>query len=417
MRNNFDDFHITTFLDEKYGLNLTITFDVDNFVYAPNYKKEMTEEVNFNNFSCSDLCNIRKKLNIEKTLELGTLLLDLLNNAEKICKEFKNYKENIIFAPFIIEKSTKYWENSNLNTDRKYGNYFNNLYGFILQLNKNSSYSSIVPFLLNEFYNFYYIYFSNIETALSNYNLKNISHSEIEVQKEKITQLIKKNKSKYNILDESITNKNMLSQDFYKNKIEQFIDNIISEITEIQSSSENLFIKSKVAINEFDYEEITKFNRETLNLPQVTVNITNAKKHAIVKYNYNVHTLKELNDITIYHLLTNRQQLIRCAYCHDFFIKKSNKERYCNKIWGKKKNGENITCKQKGKDRTYKSKRDDIKEEYNRIHCKIYNASKRKKLKEDEKEIIRAILKKLQLDYNNIEYNTINYEEKVRKNI
>ena len=191
--------------------------------------------------------------------------MDLLNNAEKICKKFKNYKENIIFAPFIIDNSTKYWENSNLNTDRKYGNYFNNLYRFILQLNKNSSYSSIVPFLLNEFYNFYYIYFSNIETALSNYNLKNISHSEIEVQKEEITQLIEKNKSKYNILDEIITNENIISQDFYiKTKLKQFIDNIISEITEIQSINENLFTKSKVAINEFDYEEITKFNRETL---------------------------------------------------------------------------------------------------------------------------------------------------------
>lgn len=184
MGKNFDDYHIETFLNDTYSFNLVIKFNIKDFINYPNFKKEITEELQINEYSCSDLFNIQNNLKLDNNMPLGSMLLEFLNNSDELCNLLEDYKKNIDFAPFIINshnkywekeisnnKFSKYWKNNKQETIEKYDNRFNYLYTFLLDLNDRLKFKKFLPIILNEFYNFYYIDFSNLVMKLENNNL------------------------------------------------------------------------------------------------------------------------------------------------------------------------------------------------------------------------------------------------------
>lgn len=426
MGKNFDDYHIETFLNDTYSFNLVIKFNIKDFINYPNFKKEITEELQINEYSCSDLFNIQNNLKLDNNMPLGSMLLEFLNNSDELCNLLEDYKKNIDFAPFIINshnkywekeisnnKFSKYWKNNKQETIEKYDNRFNYLYTFLLDLNDRLKFNKFLPIILNEFYNFYYIDFSNLVMKLENNNLKKSIEGDRQSTIESKIDFSKYDKSKYIKLD---GRKDSDYRELYKSKVIQFLDDLISEIKNLKSFCEDAFKKVEIE-TEDDYKKIIEFNKNTLILPNSTIKFNKEKKSTVFEYTYNVHNLSELANITLNHLLFNRQILIRCKYCNSFFIPKTNSENYCDRVWGKRKNGEDLTCKQKGKDKSNKAKKPQIKQEYNAIYTKISNTLLKRQWinkpdKKQAKNELECILENLRNNYNDDKVKT---EEEIIK--
>lgn len=227
---------------------------------------------------------------------------------------------------------------------------------------------------------------------------------------------------------------------FYQTQCIAFINRFLRNLDKLENLAQNSFEKKKVNSDESDYNLANKFNIDDLVIPTADLQF-NKNKSTIIQYTYKVHTIEDLMNITIYHLMLNNNVLVKCKCCHKYFIPIRNNRSYCTTtIWGTRKNGENITCEHKVKQGYHTSRESTYIKKYNNIYKKInkhlntekINLRKNIKIKKeldklfaDFKNEYKKTCKKYKYDKNNIEFkkeldklfNTINKDyEKLKIN-
>ena len=155
--------------------------------------------------------------------------------------------------------------------------------------------------------------------------------------------------------------------EFYNTQCLKCINSIIKEVKNVVSFWDNLF-------------ETTGNNNRTKIFKGCTLSISNCKveyktdnKHPKAKkYIFKVHSLIELSNISIFMFdkVKPLRIITKCKNCGDYFIPRKNNDANCDKVIGKDKNGNNITCKVKAEDDKFGNNK--INEEKNNVDSSTY---------------------------------------------
>ena len=218
----------------------------------------------------------------------------------------------------------------------------------------------ISPLLFSEIYKFENIlhqiktnYFNELDKIIK------LIEAETENAEEKII-IVEKSEKEKNREEEIKLRKKMIEQQYedfkngniIKNACIQFLDNYINDLEEIKKLIDNSFLNKSKDSN------TKKFRLNQLYLPQSNFeyNLRNENPE-IEKYIYTFTNIKDLCYITFYQLLLNKKVISKCQCCNDYFIpRERNDEIYCYRKYKTRRN-EIITCKEKGKYKTYNFKR------------------------------------------------------------
>lgn len=301
-------------------------------------------------------------------LQLGTILLEILNNYKHIYKIFlsciknikdnKNKKENYYGLMEILQILKTEINNSEL---LKYSKYIIN----------------------NEITNFI-----KVELVKFKINFNKLLHGA-------------ENKPSKEIIEQ-------FTYEAYQGVFLDFLRNFLSQIRKIKNNCNNFFIREEK--NEgSSYIPACYYSGKPLNLPDVNIYFDNIASKKIVEYKYNISTLQDIMNITIYHLIIINKPLIKCNCCKEFFIANDTREIYCDKIWKFGKTGKAITCKTKGKDKKYNAKRPIVTYEYIKLYNRIKSRLNGKKINYKENAEIKKELNDIFEELKN-KYKEINKE-------
>lgn len=332
--------------------------------------------------------------------EIGNTVLVFINNYSKLINCFEKYKNYIINTSFEEEV---YAEDYVFDEDYDfrepiYISIFEQLKMELEDILQKKQYEKgnkgirkyeikkdISPLLLVEIYKFENIlnqiqtnYFNNLDTKIKlaeteisrEIIIAGKTKKEIEIE-EGIKEQIKLRKKKLEQQYENLKNGNII-----KNACIQFLDNYINDLEEIKKLIDNSFLNKSKKSNTKKF----KLNQLYLPLSNFEYNLENENPE-IEKYNYTFTNIKELCYITFYQLLLNKKVISKCHCCNDYFIpRERNDEIYCYREYKTKRN-EIITCKEKGKYKTYNLKRkNDIDNLYgnllNRLNGRIKKQDK-----------------------------------------
>ena len=343
-----------------------------------------------------------------KKLPIGTILVIILNNYNRIKKVLENHKNMIYNA----EKESD-------------GDYKDSLKGLKEDLTDISKSLSIFNNFIDSFaFDIYHKY--NVDL----YNLTNgIKQSEYFDQKSlKLKEKYIKIKEKTEKLkdDEETLNNYMntlsleekvylQSSNHYKNLQEQFIymstaqclkdkcisffDNWLNEFKEMKEIVDNAFVPT------YENSRYYTFSGITLQLPSPTIEFSKSKKAKETKYKYELSTLTDFIYASLYHLQLERLRIIKCKCCKRYFIPTENNQVNCNTISDEKVKDKYSWQKQELSikstsqifyDAIYSRLRRNHKEEFEQFK-QNYNYKKKRKMLEQkyssEEEIEQELLK------------------------
>ena len=343
-----------------------------------------------------------------KKLPIGTILVIILNNYNRIKKVLENHKNMIYNA----EKESD-------------GDYKDSLKGLKEDLTDISKSLSIFNNFIDSFaFDIYHKY--NVDL----YNLTNgIKQSEYFDQKSlKLKEKYIKIKEKTEKLkdDEETLNNYMntlsleekvylQSSNHYKNLQEQFIymstaqclkdkcisffDNWLIEFENMKKIVDNAFVPT------YENSRYYTFSGITLQLPSPTIEFSKSKKAKETKYKYELSTLTDFIYASLYHLQLERLRIIKCKCCKRYFIPTENNQVNCNTISDEKVKDKYSWQKQELSikstsqifyDAIYSRLRRNHKEEFEQFK-QNYNYKKKRKMLEQkyssEEEIEQELLK------------------------
>ncbi len=343
-----------------------------------------------------------------KKLPIGTILVIILNNYNRIKKVLENHKNMIYNA----EKESD-------------GDYKDSLKGLKEDLTDISKSLSIFNNFIDSFaFDIYHKY--NVDL----YNLTNgIKQSEYFDQKSlKLKEKYIKIKEKTEKLkdDEETLNNYMntlsleekvylQSSNHYKNLQEQFIymstaqclkdkcisffDNWLNEFENMKKIVDNAFVPT------YENSRYYTFSGITLQLPSPTIEFSKSKKAKETKYKYELSTLTDFIYASLYHLQLERLRIIKCKCCKRYFIPTENNQVNCNTISDEKVKDKYSWQKQELSikstsqifyDAIYSRLRRNHKEEFEQFK-QNYNYKKKRKMLEQkyssEEEIEQELLK------------------------
>ena len=343
-----------------------------------------------------------------KKLPIGTILVIILNNYNRIKKVLENHKNMIYNA----EKESD-------------GDYKDSLKGLKEDLTDISKSLSIFNNFIDSFaFDIYHKY--NVDL----YNLTNgIKQSEYFDQKSlKLKEKYIKIKEKTEKLkdDEETLNNYMntlsleekvylQSSNHYKNLQEQFIymstaqclkdkcisffDNWLNEFENMKKIVDNAFVPT------YENSRYYTFSGITLQLPSPIIEFSKSKKAKETKYKYELSTLTDFIYASLYHLQLERLRIIKCKCCKRYFIPTENNQVNCNTISDEKVKDKYSWQKQELSikstsqifyDAIYSRLRRNHKEEFEQFK-QNYNYKKKRKMLEQkyssEEEIEQELLK------------------------
>lgn len=343
-----------------------------------------------------------------KKLPIGTILVIILNNYNRIKKVLENHKNMIYNA----EKESD-------------GDYKDSLKGLKEDLTNISKALAIFNNFIDSFsVDVYHKY--NVDL----YNLTNeikqseyFDHSSFKL-KEKYLK-IKKEAEKLKADEETLNNYiNSLSleekvylqsSNYYKNLQEQFIymstaqclkdkcisffDNWLEEFEKMKKIVDKAFIPT------YENSRYYTFSGITLQLPSPTIEFSKSKKAKETKYKYELSTLTDFIYASLYHLQLEGLRIIKCKCCKKYFIPTENNQVNCNTISDEKVKDEYSWQKQESSIKStsqvfyeaiYSRLRRNHKEEFEEFK-KNYNYKEKRNLLEQkyssEKEIEQELLK------------------------
>ena len=343
-----------------------------------------------------------------KKLPIGTILVIILNNYNRIKKVLENHKNMIYNA----EKESD-------------GDYKDSLKGLKEDLTNISKALSIFNNFIDSFavevhYNYHMdLYNLTNEIKQSEY----FDHSSFKLKEKYIK--IKEKTEKLKDDEETLNNyMNTLSleekvylqsSNHYKNLQEQFIymstaqclkdkcisffDNWLEEFEKMKKIVDKAFIPT------YENSRYYTFSGITLQLPSPTIEFSKSKKAKETKYKYELSTLTDFIYASLYHLQLERLRIIKCKCCKRYFIPTENNQVNCNTISDEKVKDKYSWQKQELSikstsqifyDAIYSRLRRNHKEEFEQFK-QNYNYKKKRKMLEQkyssEEEIEQELLK------------------------
>lgn len=343
-----------------------------------------------------------------KKLPIGTILVIILNNYNRIKKVLENHKNMIYNA----EKESD-------------GDYKDSLKGLKEDLTNISKALAIFNNFIDSFtFDIYYKY--NVDL----YNLTNeIRQSEYFDQKSlklkekyiKIKEKTEKLKDDEETLNNYINSLNLEEKVYlqhsnhYQNLQEQFIymstaqclkdkcisffDNWLNEFEKMKKIVDNAFVPT------YENSRYYTFSGITLQLPSPTIEFSKSRKAKETKYKYELSTLTDFIYASLYHLQLEGLRIIKCKCCKKYFIPTENNQVNCNTMSDEKVKDEYSWQKQELSikstsqvfyDAIYSRLRRNHKEEFEKF-IQNYNYKEKRKLLEQkylsEEEIEQELLK------------------------
>ena len=339
---------------------------------------------------------------------IGTILVIILNNYNRIKKVLENHKNMIYNA----EKESD-------------GDYKDSLKGLKEDLTNISKALAIFNNFIDSFtFDIYYKY--NVDL----YNLTNeIRQSEYFDQKSlklkekyiKIKEKTEKLKDDEETLNNYINSLNLEEKVYlqhsnhYQNLQEQFIymstaqclkdkcisffDNWLNEFEKMKKIVDNAFVPT------YENSRYYTFSGITLQLPSPTIEFSKSRKAKETKYKYELSTLTDFIYASLYHLQLEGLRIIKCKCCKKYFIPTENNQVNCNTMSDEKVKDEYSWQKQELSikstsqvfyDAIYSRLRRNHKEEFEKF-IQNYNYKEKRKLLEQkylsEEEIEQELLK------------------------
>lgn len=343
-----------------------------------------------------------------KKLPIGTILVIILNNYNRIKKVLENHKNMIYNA----EKESD-------------GDYKDSLKGLKEDLTNISKALAIFNNFIDSFsvdvYHKYNVDLYNLTNEIkqseyfdhSSFKLKE-KYLKIKKEAEKLKADEKTLKDYINTL--SLEEKAYLqSSNHYKNLQEQFIymstaqclkeqcisffDNWLNEFEKMKKIVDNAFVPT------YENSRYYTFSGITLQLPSPTIEFSKLRKAKETKYKYELSTLTDFIYASLYHLQLEGLRIIKCKCCKEYFIPTENNQVNCNTISDEKVKDEYSWQKQESSIKStsqvfyeaiYSRLRRNHKEEFEEFK-KNYNYKEKRNLLEqkysNEEEIEQALLK------------------------
>lgn len=303
--------------------NLVPYFELDSKCYDTPFPVERLYLVNdFGN----NLISTEDKVEILEQ-DIGTTIIDILNNYTNILDSICNCKEKLINC-----------ENNTNNYDYK---------DYIIELKSNFLKIDVGLEILSNFINCFYIDIAiNYNKEL--YNIANeIRSCEFFDSK---TMKLKKNienntiflqsKSYYENLEKKY--KDMSSATEMKNRCIRFFENMEYEFKNMKKLIDEAFVPSSKS------EMNNKFSGISLNLPASTINFfdKDVLHPNINTYKYKLNSLSDFFNVSIYHIYQAKKTIKICKndYCKKYFIPIAKNQQYCsiNSV-----NNNEETCREK----------------------------------------------------------------------
>lgn len=343
-----------------------------------------------------------------KKLPIGTILVIILNNYNRIKKVLENHKNMIYNA----EKESD-------------GDYKDSLKGLKEDLTNISKALAIFNNFIDSFsvdvYHKYNVDLYNLTNEIKQSEYFDHSSFKLKEKYLKIKKEAEKLKAdektlKYYINTLSLEEKAYLqSSNHYKNLQEQFIymstaqclkeqcisffDNWLNEFEKMKKIVDNAFVPT------YENSRYYTFSGITLQLPSPTIEFSKLRKAKETKYKYELSTLTDFIYASLYHLQLEGLRIIKCKCCKEYFIPTENNQVNCNTISDEKVKDEYSWQKQESSIKStsqvfyeaiYSRLRRNHKEEFEEFK-KNYNYKEKRNLLEqkysNEEEIEQALLK------------------------
>lgn len=241
---------------------------------------------------------------INFSTKVGFTILEFLNNYEYINSIYTEYENKIKAIP-----------KNNINYED-----FNNqcLYlieEFIKEIEQNNNITHIFPFLINNLY-FFYLDFP----------------IQIEKKYKELMEIKNKNKSKTKpYVEEQLKKfKEIAFYEFYYLELLAYHKKEFKNLYELLT---NTFVSETIEYENGDKSKtIPKYQVEDLTLPVSHFKLDKNKKKNITEFNYTISSLRELGIISMYHIMLEDKIIKSCKYCNQYFITKSKREVYCDRL-------------------------------------------------------------------------------------
>lgn len=343
-----------------------------------------------------------------KKLPIGTILVIILNNYNRIKKVLENHKNMIYNA----EKESD-------------GDYKDSLKGLKEDLADISKALSIFNNFIDSFSVDVYLNYHKVLDDLLNkiksceyfdHNSFRLKEKYIKIKEE--TEKLKDNEKALNdymntlsleekaYLQSSNHYKNLQEQFIYmstaqclKDKCISFFDNWLNEFENMKKIVDNAFVPT------YENSRYYTFSGITLQLPRPTIEFSKSKKAKETKYKYELSTLTDFIYASLYHLQLEGLRIIKCKCCKKYFIPTENNQVNCNTISDEKVKDKYSWQKQELSikstsqifyDAIYSRLRRNHKEEFENFK-QNYNYKEKRKLLEQkyssEEEIEQELLK------------------------
>lgn len=293
-----------------------------NFKYSIDINSKLEVLSILPNRTQNILCN-SKIIKIEN--KIGQILINFLNY-------FNNLEE--IINNFIKEIKNLYGKPKNEDFLIKCRNFESDI---------KKKIPKISEIILSEFNNFEYYHFWII------YEYKGILEDNIQLLEEELEEesdelkeifQLKKIKEQYSL----IQNTNYTFDSYI-----EYLRNLLMKLTVLYNKCRKSFTE-----NTDNYTKTkTKFyNSSDLNIPSVQIYFDNSIHPKLTHYEYSFINIEDLLNVSLYHIILNKNVISKCKNCEDYFIPKNrNDEVYCDKKINKTQ-----TCKDIGKYKSFKYK-------------------------------------------------------------
>lgn len=269
------------------------------------------------------LCSTKYKIKVATQKGSESILIPNKNGILEYCLEPLDSDFKMIFKQETKGKNNnKFWKETieyNSKIDKKVYKYTVNYGKTILELMNN--YEEIIKIFWKSDRDFQEMDYEDYDKALEILN---------ELKKELL-----KYKSIYVIFCFNIDMFITRLEEERKNKVEgpqvsclDFIMYITHEINMVRLIIERSYIKIEGIEGDFYFKNKKYTDIRQLRLPPVKVTYSqkinldgeNENKYEIDEYHYDIYSLNNLVDVSLYHINQNEKAILKCAYCKKYFI-------------------------------------------------------------------------------------------------
>lgn len=337
---------------------------------------------------------------------LGFILLEFLNNFDLIYNCCIKYEEKISNSSEIGE----------LKTADDYSDFF--IVSYILddlmeELSRIKKIKHCFSILINEIKTFN----TNFITQITKYTdqlHKEIKIAEEEMSKENSNRIFAPVSKEY-LQAYKEQYEELQTLKFYKSVYLKFIKNFNSSLKNLYDFCIKTFIPTEKS--KYNIRQTQKYSGNKLIVPTAELifnhNYDECDTIKIDKFIYKVTTIQEIANITLYHIVQNKNVLKKCENCGDYFIPKTrNNEKYCDKYIKIAEDDTKLYCRNVGKYRSYSTKNHNTSQLYktlkDRINKNISSANCDEKILNEKLTELKNMYDKIKGKYK--DKSTQNYE-------